>query len=202
MALHQVGYRVAQVLALTGSAWLSGRNTTTYFTDFVIRDRSTLLMTKHVFLGNIAALSMNAVPALVRSHNEDNLSPKLLVRQWRNVYEAGKSQNQPVAGFTAAAFLYLAWSVRATGPPLRLAYNAPGLYCTAAILTLSIIPYTIVAMRPTNGALLKIAKSADELSDRVKAEGFELLDRWTNLNGVRSLLPLAGGILGIIAATL
>ncbi|KAJ5833269.1 hypothetical protein N7474_001580 [Penicillium riverlandense] len=174
MVSYPIGFRMAQAIGFTGAAWLSG---------------------------NIAALSMNAVPALVSSRQEDNAPPKLIVKQWRNVYEAGKAQNRPIAAITASAFFYLAWSVRSGAPLFRqAAYSQAGLYSAAAILTLGIVPYTIVAMSNTNNALLNMAKPKIELSDRNQAESVTLLDKWVNLNLFRSLLPLAGGLIGIAAA--
>ncbi|GFF56829.1 hypothetical protein IFM58399_10408 [Aspergillus lentulus] len=63
-----VGFRVAQAIGFIGAAWLSG---------------------------NIAALSMNAVPSLLRSQKETNLPLTATAKQWREMYEAGKAQNRP-----------------------------------------------------------------------------------------------------------
>ncbi|GAQ12293.1 hypothetical protein ALT_9614 [Aspergillus lentulus] len=63
-----VGFRVAQAIGFTGAAWLSG---------------------------NIAALSMNAVPSLLRSQKETNLPLTATAKQWREMYGAGKAQNPP-----------------------------------------------------------------------------------------------------------
>ncbi|KAL2812896.1 DUF1772-domain-containing protein [Aspergillus cavernicola] len=176
MSSFPFGFRLAQAIGFSGAAWLSG---------------------------NIAALSLIAVPALTTSRREDQAPPKLLVKQWRNMYEAGKTQNPPIAATTAAAFFYLAWSVREGGPLFRQAtYSRAGLYSTAAVLTLSIVPYTFVAMRTTNGSLLDLASSPTEFSERATTASGTLLDRWGFLNGIRSILPLAGGLMGMAAAVI
>lgn len=118
------------------------------------------------------------------------------------MYEAGKTQNPPIAAATASAFTYVAWSVR-RNPTLFVsaAYGGFGMYTVAAVLTLSIVPYTIAAMKNTNNALLELADSkGDLLTSRAEVE--RLLDRWITLNWIRSLLPLAGGLAGIAAALL
>ncbi|GKZ33040.1 hypothetical protein AbraIFM66950_002759 [Aspergillus brasiliensis] len=176
MVSTPIGFRAAQVLGLTGAAWLSG---------------------------NIAALSMNAVPGLVRSREEHNVPHQLIVRQWKNMYEAGKTQNPPIAAATATAFLYLAWSVKSGSPLFRqTAYNCVGLFSAAAIVTLSIVPYTLVAMSGTNNALLKLAGSKQELSHQDIEEINDRLQQWRTLNFVRSLLPLAGTMVGMAALAL
>ncbi|KAF3406331.1 Noranthrone monooxygenase [Talaromyces pinophilus] len=175
MSGSRFAFRIAQAVGFTGAAWLSG---------------------------NIAALSANAVPVIVTSAQENNLSPKVTCKLWRNMYEAGKTQNPPIAIATASAFAYVAWSVR-RNPTLFVsaAYGGFGMYTAAAVLTLSIVPYTLAAMRNTNDALLKLADSKEDLlASRAEVEA--LLDRWTTLNWIRSLLPLAGGLAGIAAALL
>jgi len=71
-------------------------------------------------------------------------------------------------------------------------------YATAGALTLAIVPFTLIFMNPTNQALLQIAgggaTAAVVNDDSVRA----LITKWTGLNLIRSLLPLAGAIIGII----
>ena len=150
--------------------------------------------------GNIAALSMNVTPALLRSRREDNVPPATLAKQWRNMFENGKAQNPPIAAAAAASFFYLAWSVRAGGPLFKqTTYSRAGLFSAAAVLTLGIVPYTILTMTTTNNALLEKAKSAPEVSD---TETARLIEKWTTLNALRGFLPLAGAAVGIVASFL
>lgn len=89
--------------------------------------------------------------------------------------------------------------------------NGTVLYGLAAILTLGIAPFTIVFMAPTNGRLLAKAEKAREKGkgkEKEKVVGgeandreiMELLRKWTVLNGVRSLLPLLGATVAVVAA--
>lgn len=144
---------------------------------------------------------MNSAPALLHAQSEENLPVTNAVRLWRKFYESGKSQNPPIAALTASAFFYLAWSTRpASKLGRQVLSSAPALYSTAAILTLGIVPYTIVTMRGTNNALLAKAELETKPSADSSVEIEELVNKWITLNGIRSLLPLAGGVLGIIAA--
>lgn len=144
---------------------------------------------------------MNAAPSILGSLREDKIPPAVPIKQWRSIFETGKTQNPPVAAISAAAFLYLAWSVRpgaqlfrASSPRCHL------LYSTAAVLTVSIVPFTIAVMSKTNNALL--AKAAGERpgsSEATSSEVQTLIEKWITLNGIRSLLPLAGGLVGMLA---
>ncbi|KIW31000.1 uncharacterized protein PV07_02685 [Cladophialophora immunda] len=166
--------RAAKIIGVTGAAWLGG---------------------------NIAALSLMATPALRRSTAEDGVSASAVSRQWRYIYEAGKAQNPPIAVITAAAYLYLAWSARrvvASLGPLSLYYGS------AAVLTLGIVPFTLIAMSATNNKLIRHSDAASKgPSTPLQPPGDEevegLIAKWTTLNGIRSLLPLAGGVLGAVA---
>ncbi|RDW64417.1 DUF1772 domain-containing protein [Aspergillus mulundensis] len=185
MSAYPLNYRIAQAVGLSGAAWLSG----------TVASQLT---------GNIAALSLIAVPALTQSREEKSVSQSTVVKLWNKVYDAGKAQNPPVAATTAAAFLYLAWSVRHLHGALLFrptTDNRVALYITAATLTVSIVPYTIVTMRPTNNALIQLARSRD-LTTAEETQSNDLLGRWILFNGIRSILPLVGGLVGITAAFL
>ncbi|PGH35013.1 hypothetical protein GX50_02147 [[Emmonsia] crescens] len=170
-------FRIAQAIGLSGAAWLSG---------------------------NIAAFSLNVVPSLLTSAQETNLAPSTLAKIWKNIYHLGSIQNPPIALSTAAAFFYLSWSVRSGTILFReTAENTAALYCAAGVLTLAIVPFTIVAMTKTNSALMEKAKLV-ESEPTVKAGAREqtehLIRQWIGLNGVRSLFPLAGVLVGMYAA--
>lgn len=151
-------------------------------------------------LGNIATLSLISIPALQRSALEDGVSALTLAKQWRQNFEAGKAQNPPVAAVIASAFAYLAWSAR-SGRAFHKFFprNATIWYSTAAVLTLGIVPYTILAMTKTNNALIQAsnAKPGEKVDD---LEARALTSKWIQLNAVRSCLPLAGGIVALVAA--
>ncbi|KAB8078315.1 hypothetical protein BDV29DRAFT_166491 [Aspergillus leporis] len=174
MSTYPTAFWAAQVVGLTGAAWLSGK---------------------------IISLSTITVPALIQSTREDKLPPSAAIKLWRNLYNKGKAQAPPVAAATSAAFLYCAWAVRTstTLAPLTPS-NSSSLYCVAAALTLGIVPYTFGIMMGTNNQLMDKANSNWVADEKSSAEVESLLSRWLKLNVGRGLLPLAGCIVALIAA--
>lgn len=57
-------------------------------------------------------------------------------------------------------------------------------------------------MLQTNSSIFKFAdmKDLSENAVRDEAQLASLLNRWASLNTIRSLLPFAGGIMGLLAA--
>lgn len=145
---------------------------------------------------------MIAIPALQRSTMHDGVSSNTLTKQWRQIFEAGKAQNPPVAAVAACGFAYLSWSSRSkSASRISFLRNAASLYSAAAVLTLGIVPFTILTMRNTNNALCRASEAKQDASiDNVEAR--MLTSKWIQLNAVRSCLPLAGGILGVVAITI
>lgn len=117
----------------------------------------------------------------------------------------------PIAALTAASFVYLAvFSSRNKSSPLLVFRGAPyscaGFYASAALLTVSIVPFTMVAMSLTNDALIDVCEAQDQGAPAgataTDPEIEALLRDWVSLNRVRSLLPLIASLTGIAAALL
>lgn len=132
------------------------------------------------------------------SHREDKVPSSTIAKQWRRLFEIGKSQAPPIAASVAVSFGYLAWSVRA-GAPLfkKTPLSRSALFSTAAIMTVGIVPFTIIFMSGTNDALMKKAAATSESSGEETAD---LVEKWATLNRLRSFLPLAGAFCGILAS--
>jgi Anthrone oxygenase len=69
------------------------------------------------------------------------------------------------------------------------------LWFSAAVLILTVIPFSLIVVRPTNTQLL------DPRRDRQSDETRHLLQTWGRLHGVRSLLSVLASILFVWAAT-
>ncbi|KAK2807504.1 hypothetical protein FQN50_005372 [Emmonsiellopsis sp. PD_5] len=177
MTTYPAGFRVAQAVGLTGAAWLSG---------------------------NIATYSLSTIPSVLTAAQEAQLSPSAVAKIWRNGYDCGKTQNPPIAVVTAASFFYLGWAVRTGGPLFRqAAANASTMYYIAGLLTVGIVPYTLATMMGTNNKLVEKAKAVEAEPVKAMGKGDEvevLARKWVCLNGVRSLFPLAGALVGFCAA--
>lgn len=111
------------------------------------------------------------------------------------MFSSGKAQNPPIAAAAAASFSYLAWTLRSVPG------NKARLYGAAAVLTIGIVPWTLLAMNPTNQKLIAKADSTATVKDDEK-EVEELLKKWGTLNGIRSLLPLLGSAAAVVAVLL
>lgn len=117
------------------------------------------------------------------------------------MYNAGKAQNPLIAAGTASAFLYLAWSVQSGKHvigPMGLSVSA--MYLASALLVIGIVPFTLLFMQATNSALSSIAHMDADAADKSGSEIMNLFNKWNILNGIRSVFPLAGGVIGLTAA--
>jgi len=70
-------------------------------------------------------------------------------------------------------------------------------YAAAGVLTLGIVPFTIAVMNGTNQALLQIAADGTAAAVVNDESVRALITQWAGLNFLRSLLPLAGAVLGV-----
>lgn len=151
-------------------------------------------------IGKIIAHGLVTVPALLLAQAQDGVSQCAILKVWRRMYQRGHAHGPKIAILTSGAFVYLTWcSSRATGNRVPML-----LFGTAASLVTGIVPFTLLFMRPTNNALMARAAEEDALLhtpvqslDQKSSE--QLFAHWANLTGVRALLPLAGGVLGLVA---
>ncbi|KAL4957066.1 hypothetical protein BDW69DRAFT_157112 [Aspergillus filifer] len=176
MSQFPPGVRAAQVVGLTGAAFLAG---------------------------NISTYTLSAIPALQKSLSSSPApSTTTIAKQWQTMYNAGKAQNPPIALLTASAFAYLAWTAHSgTSAALDVLSprNATWLYAAAAAATVGIVPWTLATMRGVNSALAGVAEGVGANGEKKGDEVYELLGRWRVLNGIRGVLPLVGAMLGFLA---
>jgi Domain of unknown function (DUF1772) len=124
-----------------------------------------------------AALYINLVehPARVSCGTE------LAVTEWAPSYKRATWMQVPLAviGFVSATSAWLAGS--------GIAWVAGG------VLLALVVPFTLLAIMPTNKRLLSTAL------DKRSEEARELLDRWNALHGVRTMLSLLALVLFLLA---
>lgn len=130
-------------------------------------------------------LSALAIPALLSS--SPSVPSQVLAQQWAGIYNRGKALGPQAAAVSLLGYGYLMYDRSRQG-------RGWGKYVGAAALTVGIVPFTALFMDTTNQALLGAAAGAGSLSSEAVDE---LLTRWRVLNLVRSLLPLAGAMLGL-----
>jgi hypothetical protein len=185
-----------------GASWLSGK----YYIHVLRTNCPELLLTfESTKPGNMAALSLISVPALMRSQSEDHVAPVDVARSFKHILEKG-GMNPPLIAFVACTNGYLAWSYR-PGSWCQRAFSDVDMvpYLAAAALTFSIIPFTMVAIIPINKAMGQKAeglrKSGSTPTGKSSATDNtqELLGKWAVRNGVRSLLALVAAALTLRA---
>ncbi|KAK1252457.1 hypothetical protein MKX08_003644 [Trichoderma sp. CBMAI-0020] len=132
--------------------------------------------------GAIMSFSIGGAPAAAAVQHS---SAKI----WAELYQRGAASMPKFAIGTALAYFVAAYDAYGDG-------RAWGRYLGAAGLTLSIVPFTLTAMKYTNGLLHEEAKKdASEKDDTSVARVNRLLSHWTILNFIRGSLPLAGTVL-------
>ncbi|SLM35291.1 Protein of unknown function DUF1772 [Lasallia pustulata] len=151
--------------------------------------------------GGISFISYGVVPSLL-------LAPApLLARQWRGMYLRGISVAPPFAVVSFAAYSYLA--VKLYDAPLSVNHPKGELYALAALMTISVMPYTLLAMKNVNAKLMAKAKDMEslEVKEEVTEVGLpkgesakDLVRWWGILNFGRGVLPLVGALLGAWAS--
>ena len=100
------------------------------------------------------------------------------------MYAIGKATNPKFAFVTFLAYSYAAYDYRSRGLPWAG-------YAGAGLLTMAIVPWTLITMLPTNKLLL-----AGDAKMSVQASA-DLVRKWGQLNMLRGLWPLAGACLGM-----
>ncbi|RGP79853.1 hypothetical protein FLONG3_2033 [Fusarium longipes] len=133
--------------------------------------------------GFIASLSLAGVPAALQ------LPAPSSATAWQGLFNRGFALMPKFVVTTTAAYFYAAYTAQKRGHSWKS-------LVAGAVLTVSIVPFTLIFMESTNELLLKAAAGTLEASQEDVAK---LIGRWGVLNLVRSLLPLAGAAVGFSA---
>ena len=128
-----------------------------------------LLATLCAALFTGAAVYINLVEHPARM----SLGPAVALAEWRPAYQRGTLMQAPLAAVGGLAALIAA----TTGGGVW--------WLAGGLLLIAVIPFTFLAIMPTNRVLLDPAAAGDP--DRVGV----LLGRWNRLHAVRSALSLA-----------
>ena len=134
-------------------------------------------------------LSTMTMPALIET---SSTSPQLL-QHWQRVFDRGHVQGPALSITTALIYTYVAWTQAALSASWRP-------FAIAAGVTLGMVPYTLILMDRVNKELFRAveqSRSGKESIDRQRAE--KLIRQWTALHAGRSLFPLAGAVVGLLA---
>lgn len=143
------------------------------------------------------SLAAMAIPVLLETTTD---APQLF-HQWTRVYHYG---HQVLPGMAIGTFLLYTFACfrrrRAENPkPWRL-------LALAGLVTVSIIPFTLLIMKPTNDELFRLESVTRMIQPGEHAgvnvmgikEAKELVVRWAFMHATRSTLPLIGAIIGVV----
>jgi hypothetical protein len=131
----------------------------------------------------MSALSLMAVPVLL----ETTSLPAQLYHQWVTMYGYGHQVLPGMAITTFLIYLRIAYKRRAQ-------QNAWLLYALAGVVTVSIVPFTLIFMVSTNDTLFQLEKDS-RLTGSIGMSietSKKLVTWWSRLHLMRSMMPLVG----------
>jgi uncharacterized membrane protein len=128
-----------------------------------------------LFTGAAIYISLAEHPARMACGTE------LAATEWVPSYKRATKMQVPLAVISTIASL-VSW---------RLTENI--LWLVGAFLIFAVIPFTLIAIRPTNELLLYAAR------DRASVETRALLEKWGKLHTVRSILSLLASAVLLVA---
>ncbi|KAI1324427.1 DUF1772-domain-containing protein [Xylariaceae sp. FL0255] len=161
-----------------------------------------LAMLSNVNVGGVAAISgffltgamMNIAILDVPVMLSVNKNSTALLSHWATLYEYGARLYPSISVTVGLLYLLAIISNGRLGRPL-------GVYLAAVATTLSMIPFTLIVMMPTNDKLMGARNLAVEDNVVVSlGEVDGLIGRWQMLHLLRCLFPLAGSLIGALGA--
>ncbi|KAL4876811.1 hypothetical protein BJY04DRAFT_199292 [Aspergillus karnatakaensis] len=145
--------------------------------------------------GAIMSVYMLTIPALFESTS----NPGQLVKHWTRIYLNGHYKGPVICLSTTALYGLATVSKYAAGENWKV-------FATAGALTTGMIPFTVALIVPTNNTLFRLEGQAKKdtggsagASGVTWAEAEGLVRKWNRLNAIRSLFPLSGAVLGLMA---
>jgi hypothetical protein len=157
------------------------------------------ITTSLIFAGANASLSIFLIPRILESPTP------LLLKQWNHTYERGKAIGPPFGVVAALSFFYLSYHFHTSSTSAFVNNTNAWGYLTAGLLSIGIVPYTMLVLMPTND---KMKKKADETKSLEKEDhvveiglgeetAHQLADWWGVLNLGRGAMLTASGVLGL-----
>ncbi len=129
------------------------------------------------------SLSAFVVPVFL----DTNKTAEHMLRQWVRLYHYGHIYLPALCIATCGLYGYAVLRRRAAGS------KQWSRYALAALLTIAMVPFTWMAMSPTNNILFRLEGSGSPVDlDLVRG----LVVKWAWLHVTRSLSPLFGAYLG------
>lgn len=142
----------------------------------------------------IYSFTVLTIPVVETGATKD--SATFTAKQWSKAFNLGKSFAPPFAITCAACFGFLAFQTR--GIAGRFPISPSVLYATAAVITPSIVPYTIAVMGPTTLTPLE-ARAAGASGAPGDQETLDLIKKWSGQNTVRAGMVGSAAVMSALA---
>lgn len=130
-----------------------------------------------------------------------------MLTQWRSLFRNGAAIFPLVGIFNFSTLAFSAYkSYSSSSSPSKSTFQRDTivadwtLFGIAAVLAVAIIPFTLVAIMPTNHILEGMEEAVRVGKKDVDTKmARDLVEKWGVLNTIRASFPLAAGVLGLWA---
>ncbi|KAL2819635.1 hypothetical protein BDW59DRAFT_164963 [Aspergillus cavernicola] len=139
--------------------------------------------------GAMMSVYLLAVPSLF----DTTTDPGHLLRHWSRIFLNGHIKG-PIICLTTTALYGLAAITKYS------AGETWGVFAAAGVTTISMVPFTLTLMAPTNEALFKLEGEVKKGNTPTWSDAERLVRNWNRFNATRAFFPLAGAILGLLGA--
>lgn len=136
------------------------------------------------------SISVITVPVLYNTTD----APSQLLKQWSRLYWYGHIYMPAMSVAVTGLFLYIAAQKRASKNDIWVRY------ATAGIATITMVPYTLTVMAPTNNSLFALSDEALVGPSSVSLrEVQQIIFGWAWLHVARSIFPFVGSMIGLMS---
>lgn len=136
------------------------------------------------------SLSAITIPVFL----DTDTDPTHLLRHWARLYHYGHIYMPTVCVTTCGLYAYTALSKRVSS---RIQWR---IYAIAGVTTITMVPFTWLIMVPTNDKLFQLKALGETTASEVDMNNVQdIVMTWVWLHVIRSLFPLVGAILGLLA---
>ncbi|KAL4917421.1 hypothetical protein BDW62DRAFT_201853 [Aspergillus aurantiobrunneus] len=137
--------------------------------------------------GAMMSVYLLAVPSLF----ETTTDPGHLLRHWSRIFLNGHIKGPIICVTTTALYGLASITKYAAGQPW-------GVFATAGLTTISMVPFTLTLMAPTNNALFRLEGEVSKGNTPAWSDAERLVRTWNRFNATRAFFPLIGAIMGLL----
>lgn len=136
------------------------------------------------------SISVITVPVLYNTID----APSQLLKQWSRLYYYGHIYMPAMSVAVTGLFFYIAVQKRASKQDIWLRYAIAG------ATTITMVPYTLTVMAPTNNSLFALSDEAWEGSSSLSlGEVRRIIYGWAWLHVARCFFPFVGSMIGLMS---